>query len=252
MIFSFNPCRIHRQTSAPPQVRRSRLHYGDFLCVRADLWPLHLCLCARDKLHWFKATSKQLYWPGYTLTLHTHTVAGYLHMVSVFLRHMMKYWRNRVGGTQCVYACVLVKLCCLFHNRCDEIRGQVSDSNTACHGNTHSLGAALALCANTHTPNTRICWLSSYTWWTPSQGNHLRYTCAADISTSTWFCSLSLFVCVCVSFGQIQTPCASTCCLVPSLFLVVFFCSSLFRLRASWSVEPRGDSQFKVWLTVGV
>lgn len=53
-----------------------------------------------------------------------------------------------------MYACVLVKLYCLFHNRCDEIRGQVSDSTTACHGNTHLLGATLASCA--HTLRTHI------------------------------------------------------------------------------------------------
>lgn len=251
MNLSFNPCRNHRQTSVSALLTRSHLHYTDFLCALTS--GLCICVCVCETIYADSKWQAKSFTDLVTHSHNTHTIAaGYLHMVSVFLRHMMKYWRNRVGGTQCVYVCVLVKLYCLFHNRCDEIRGQVSDSTTACHGNTCLLGATLALYA--HTISTHIF-------------VHILLTCAALIlrvisgfapvllTPGRFDLHLSLqsvTLCVCVRWYSFKLP-------VDQRAVWFWICSgglclllSVFRLRASWSVQPRGNTQFKVWLTVGV
>ena len=107
---------------------------------------------------------------------------------------------------ECVYVCTVcvcacVKLYCLFHNRCDEIRGQVSDSTTACHENTHTHWQQHThTYTDTHThsqrAHTHTCCLPH---WPGSQDYHLCDTCLRCCDKFWSLAGLMLqWVCVCV------------------------------------------------------
>ena len=217
------------------QEMRSQLHYiCDMTCDRC------VCVCALLWFDSFKAVGKEPEWPGYThMHAHPHTHTHTHTQPLTYTRLVWLYATCRkpketeeeehcvcvsvcVGVCacvcvycesvycECVYVCTVcvcacVKLYCLFHNRRDEIRGQVSDSTTACHENTHTHWQqhthtytdththTLTACTHTHLLSSTLAWFSGL-----SPVRHLPALLWQVLISSWADAAVSVCLCACV------------------------------------------------------
>lgn len=161
----------------------------------------------------------------------------------------------------CVW-CVCVKLYCLFHNRRDEIRGQVSDSTTACHKNTHrprttlhSMHKLAHAETHTHLKHTHLFSFLTHTvlslWITTCLTPVLLWHWYFDFQLTKAAVKLSVYYSF-QSTSCIWTRCWSLLCsggLSLSLCLSLPLCVSLQGILICWASGKH--TEFKIWLTVG-